>query len=130
MGTKWTLGLLALVNLSQGALFPNNKKADDITRGLAINLTFPSNGQIKIDSMFQEKADQSWKPQSRDTHIATFRTNRQILAKRYASELYTILRKGSDNVSRLRTSLENYSKERTDFLISILWAKCHCTSRN
>ena len=42
--------------------FPSSKIADDVTNGLAINLTVLSNGQINIESMFQEKADFSWLP--------------------------------------------------------------------
>ena len=44
------------------AQFPSSKIADDVTNGLAINLTVLSNGQINIESMFQEKADFSWLP--------------------------------------------------------------------
>ena len=59
MRWEWIIHVMSVQILAQ---FPSNKYIDDVTRGLIVNITTPVDGQIKIDNMFQEKADQAWRP--------------------------------------------------------------------
>ena len=59
MRWEWIIHVITVPILAQ---FPSNKYIDDVTRGLIVNITTPVDGQIKIDNMFQEKADQAWRP--------------------------------------------------------------------
>ena len=56
MRWEWLIHVITVPILAQ---FPSNKYIDDVTRGLIVNITTPVDGQIKIDNMFQEKADQA-----------------------------------------------------------------------
>ena len=47
--------LLAVTTAQKRAPFPDFKVADDVTNGLAINLTTLTKGQINIESIFQAK---------------------------------------------------------------------------
>ena len=53
--TELLLLLLTRATAQKRAPFPDFKVADDVTNGLAINLTTLTNGQINIESIFQAK---------------------------------------------------------------------------